>query len=114
MAKKVTRKRQPSDSNGQVTVLEGEIVIDVKGGPHDGKTIRMDPLLLMLAAEPLERKHKLEIDDRGFVVASAAFIKDFDAALRNDLGYESTPAVALGAWQAAHEYHAELKKKRSA
>ena len=115
----MTRKKQPASrsqaqrpqaaSNGEIR--DGVIRFDIVGGPHDGKSVAMDPLLVKLAAEVLERKHELEVFD-GRYQGTPAFAVELSAALEA-LGYVSTPAIAMHAWVVCAEYFAELQKKTS-
>jgi len=105
---KSRRKRtiKPS-SNGAVE--DGTLTIDVKGGTYDGQTVIMDLMLLRLCSEEARAKHPLEERD-GMVEPTAAFVSALDANLRN-LGYKSTPAIAVHAWQKMCEHFATIQKK---
>jgi len=81
----------------------------VRGGKHDGKTIEMDPMVVKLAAERLELKHQLEVIE-GHTQATAEFAVELSGTLET-LGYESTPAIAIRAWQRACEHFATVQKK---
>jgi len=111
--KKVTKQRKRPEkteaSNG--AVYDSTIKMEVKGGPHDGKTIEMDPMLVKLSADALERKHGLESVE-GRIQATAGFAADLSKELVT-LGYDSTPSIAIGAWVKASEYFAEMQKKTS-
>ena len=101
--------RPKPESNGQL--LDGTITIEVKGGPHDGEKIHMDATVVKLAAEKLQAKHKLPIED-GLCSPTAEFAVDLDNALQG-VGYKSTPTIAIHAWIKACEYFVELQKKTS-
>ena len=107
MAKRVRKK--PA-TNGQM-IQEGQIIVEVQGGPHDGKTITMDAMLVKLTAERLEKKHQLEVDGDQYV-ATAKFAKEFAEELEG-LGYDSSPSIALAAWGRANQWYVDLKKKTS-
>ena len=116
MTKRKTVKRagrkipQPKpESNGQL--IDGTITIEVKGGPHDGEKIHMDATVVKLAAEQLQAKHKLPIEDGGYR-PTAEFAVDLDKALQG-VGYKSTATIAIHAWIRASEYFVELQKKTS-
>lgn len=110
--KTTTRRRPPAaprTHEGNGAIRDGTIKLDVSGGEYDGKTIEMDVTLVMLACQELEDKHKLA-DEQGLLRATPAFAKDLDTELKG-LGYDSTPAIAIGAWQKAREYFAGTQKK---
>lgn len=111
-----TPNRRPAPSSGDDresngAVRDGVLRIDVEGGRYHGQTIVIDPLLVLLAAEPLERSHRLE-QDGDTLRATPAFIVDLDKAMQ-DLGYSSTPAIALHAWIHSRAYFHEAQKKTS-
>ena len=81
----------------------------VQGGPHDDETIHMDALVVKLASEKLQAKHRLKIED-GQIEPTAEFAIDLDKALQG-FGYKSTPTIAIHAWIKAVEYFVELQKK---
>jgi len=108
MTTKKTTRRKPADStNGEL--VDGTLTIAVKGGPYDGQTLEMDALVVRLAAETLVRKHGLKVKD-GWIDATAAFSVDLDKALK-EVGYKSTPTIAIRAWEIACRLFAELQKK---
>ncbi len=107
--KRAGRKIPRPESNGQL--IDGTITIEVKGGPHDGEKIHMDATVVKLAAEKLQAKHKLPIED-GLMAPTAEFALDLDKALQG-VGYKSTPTIAIHAWIKASEYFLELQKKTS-
>jgi len=105
--KKLVRARREPSANG--AAQDGLIKFDVRGGQYDGHTIEMDPLLVKLSAEELERKHRLEIID-GRYQPTAQFAKDLCTSLV-EIGYECTPAIAMRAWVVCADYFADLQKK---
>lgn len=106
--RKVARPKR-AESNGQL--VDGTISIVVRGGPHDGETLQMDATVVKLVAEKLQAKHSLPVKD-GHIQPTAEFAIDLDRALQ-DLGYKSTPTIAVHAWIKAVEYFIELQKKTS-
>lgn len=106
MAKTVKRKPKP-EHNGQL--IDGTIEIAVQGGPHGGETIRMDATVVKLTAEALQDKHKLTVTD-GIIEPTAEFALELDQKLQ-EMGYKSTPTIAIHAWVTASNYFAELQKK---
>lgn len=109
MTKRKTVRPKRAESNGQL--IDGTISIEVRGGPHDGEKIHMDATVVKLAAEKLQAKHKLPIED-GLMAPTAEFAVDLDKALRG-VGYKSTPTIAIHAWIKASEYFVALQKKTS-
>jgi hypothetical protein len=117
MAKRVTtktkttrrRQRPAAETNGHIQ--DGELVLVVEGGPHDGKTIKIDPMLFGLESRRLERQHKLEVVD-GVMIATADFAKDLQTVMQR-LGHPSTPTIAVCVWVKVCEYFAEQQKKTS-
>lgn len=95
------------ESNGQL--IDGTITIVVQGGPHDGETLHMDATVVKLAAEKLQAKHQLQIED-GQIEPTAEFAIDLDKSLQG-FGYKSTPTIAIHAWIKAVEYFLDLQKK---
>jgi hypothetical protein len=93
--------------NGQLE--DGTITVSVKGGVLNGKTLEFDAMVVKLASEPLEAKHKMRAKG-GKLFATAEFAVEFDKKLK-ELGYESTPTIAIRVWSRAHEYFAEVQKK---
>ncbi len=116
--KRITKRpsrRKPTaaaaaDSNGEV--LDGTLTFQIRGGPHDGKQIEMDAMLLKLACEQQEAAHKLPVDDDGCRRATPEFAVSLNQALI-DLGYDCTPTIAVRAWVAVNEYFAAQQKKTS-
>ena len=109
MTKRKTVRPKRAESNGQL--IDGTISIEVRGGPHDGEKIHMDATVVKLAAEKLQAKHKLPIED-GLMAPTAEFAVDLDKALQG-VGYKSTPTIAIHAWIKASEYFVALQKKTS-
>lgn len=109
MTKRKTVRPKRAESNGQL--IDGTISIEVRGGPHDGEKIHMDATVVKLAAEKLQAKHKLPIED-GLMAPTAEFAVDLDKALQG-IGYKSTPTIAIHAWIKASEYFVALQKKTS-
>lgn len=109
--KRATRRatHKPAESNGHIK--DGTITVAVEGGPHDGKTLSMDAMVVKLIADELVETHDLTIDN-GKYIATAGFAVDLDNALQK-IGYTSTPTIAVFAWVAACDYFAEIQKKTS-
>ena len=118
MTKRATKKpvrRRPkvaAESNGHLEAHAGIIPIMVCGGENDGKKFDMDCTLVSAAANGLFQKHKLATGDDGNFVTTVDFLRDLDAAMQ-DLGYPTTPTIALGLWNRATEYLNEIQKKTS-
>lgn len=101
------RKRKTAENNGQL--LDGTLSIEVRGGPHDGKTLQMDALVVKAVADKLVAKHELVVKD-GRYDYTAEFAIEFDQKLK-DVGYDSTPTIALYAWVKAVDYFITVQKK---
>jgi hypothetical protein len=119
MAKRTQRARKkPAGSpstqgNGTVKVSDAELVFEITGGKYDGQTIKMDPTLVNQLALRLERSHELAKDEKDMIVATPKFLQELDKGLQ-ELGYDSTPAIAGAAWASAREWENGLQKKTSA
>jgi len=111
-ARRTRRKipRPKAESNGQL--IDGTITIEVKGGPHDGKTILMSAMIVNDAAEEVTKKLKMQPDSDGLMTFTPEFKIAFDKRLR-ELGYESTVEIAMSAQEKAFEYWTSLQKKTS-
>ncbi len=106
-----TRKRKvAAESNGEL--LDGTITIVVTGGPHGGKTIYMSAMIVNDAVSELISKLKLQPDSDGLTTFTPEFKMALDKRLQ-ELGYESTPEIAMHAQQKAFEYWTSLQKKTS-
>lgn len=103
------RKTTQAEDNGHLQ--DGTITIEVQGGPHDGKTISMDATVVMMVAGELTKKHKLKTE-RGMTQATPRFAIELDEKLQ-EMGYSSTPTIAVHAWVKACEYFAAVQKKTS-
>ncbi len=106
---KIARPKQ-AESNGQF--LDGTIVIDIRSGPYDGKTLRMDATVVNIAANRLIVKFGLKPGDDGFYELPAEFGIELCDRLK-ELGYDSTPTIALHAWSKAVDYWNMVQKKTS-
>ncbi len=112
VARKRTARKPTAAQPKQAPVIDGgTITLDIQGGEHDGKTIRMDAYLLKIVCERLEQSHHLEVKD-GKYQATVPFIQDLDKEIRA-MGYPSTPAIAAAAWRAVNARFIELQKKTS-
>ena len=110
---KRARRRIPRpklESNGQL--IDGTITIEVRGGPHDGKTIHMSAMIVNDAVDEVVKKLKMEPDSDGLMSWTPEFKMALDKRLQ-DLGYESTPEIAMHAQSKAFEYWESLQKKTS-
>ena len=112
-----TRKKTPArkrkvaaESNGEL--IDGTITIVVKGGPHDGKTIHMSAMVVNDAVNEVFKKLKIEPDSDGLTTFTPEFKMALDRRLQ-ELGYDSTPEIAMHAQQKAFEYWTSLQKKTS-
>lgn len=113
MAKKkaTPRRRRPPAPKPQATVADGTIETTVQGGPYDGKTLTFDVMMVKLASEPLQTKHKLQTLD-GVMHGTPEFAMALSERLKQ-LGYDCTPAIAIWAWIASCDYLANAQKKTS-
>ena len=102
--------RPKPESKGQL--IDGTITIEVKGGPHDGKTIHMSAMIVNDAVSELIKKLKLEPDSEGLTTFTPEFKIALDKRLQ-ELGYDSTPEIAMHAQAKAFEYWTSLQKKTS-
>ena len=66
-------------------------------------------MLLRLCSEEARAKHPLAERD-GMVEPTSAFVAALNQNLVN-LGYKSTPAIAVHAWQKMCEHFASIQKK---
>jgi len=112
-----TRKKTPprkrkvaAESNGQF--LDGTIVIDIRSGPYDGKTLRMDATVVNIAANRLITKFGIKPGDDGLFELPPEFGIELCDRLK-ELGYDSTPTIALHAWSKAVDYFNMVQKKTS-
>lgn len=106
MTTKRRTTRKP-ESNGHFQ--DGTITIDVQGGPYDGQTIHMDASVLQDVGRRLIQEHELPLED-GKYNPTPEFMIAFDARLK-DLGYTSTPTIAIHAWVKALDWWSDVQKK---
>ena len=102
--------RPKPESNGQL--IDGTITIEVKGGPHDGKTILMSAEIVNDAVNELIAKLGLKPDSDGLMTFTPEFKIALDNRLR-ELGYESTVEIAMSAQVKAFDYWKSIQKKTS-
>ncbi len=107
--RRIARPKQ-AESNGQFN--DGTITIVVQGGPHDGKTIFMSAMIVNDAVNELCTKLRLEADSDGLMTFTPEFKMALDRRLQ-ELGYDSTPEIAMHAQEKAFEYWTSLQKKTS-
>ncbi len=106
---KIARPKQ-TESNGEL--LDGTITIVVRGGPHGGKTIYMSAMIVNDAVNEVIRKLKLQPGSDGLITFTPEFKIALDKRLQ-ELGYDSTPEIAMHAQSKAFEYWSSLQKKTS-
>ncbi len=104
---KRARVSQP-ESNGQL--IDGTITIEVVGGPHGGKTIYMSAMIVNDAVDEVIKKLKMQSDSNGLMTWTPEFKIALDKRLQ-ELGYDSTPEIAMHAQVKAFEYWSSLQKK---
>ena len=110
MTKRKTARPKRAESNGQL--IDGTITIEVQGGPHGGKTIHMSAMIVNDAAEEVTKKLKMQPDSDGLMTFTPEFKMALDKRLQ-ELGYDSTPEIAMHAQSKAFEYWTSLQKKTS-
>ncbi len=107
---KTRRKTKPAESNGEF--LDGTIVIDVRSGPYDGKTLRFDASVVNNAANRLVDKFGLKPSKDGVIEYPPEFSIELSERFK-ELGYDSTPTIALYAWEKAVDHWNMSQKKTS-
>ncbi len=106
---KIARPKR-AESNGEL--LDGTITIVVRGGPHDGKTIYMSAMIVNDAADEVAKKLNMQPGSDGLTTFTPEFKMALSKRLQ-ELGYDSTPEIAMHAQQKAFEYWTSLQKKTS-
>lgn len=110
MAKKTTRTaRRPAEKQpGSHLLDDGTLTVQIKDGPHSGKSFQIDILAAKLACEAVEAKHRVGAKD--FTV-SAALLDDLAAAFKSLPGVDyCTPTMAYKLWCAVAREFIALKK----
>ena len=111
---KAPRKRAPrkpkvaAESNGEF--VDGTITIKVVGGPHGDKTIYMSAMIVNDAVNEVIKKLNLQPGSDGLMTFTPEFKIALDKRLQ-ELGYDSTPDIAMHAQVKAFEYWSSLQKK---
>jgi hypothetical protein len=100
------RRSSPAETNGHVSDGTMEIIIQGK----QPRRIVADVMVVKLACEELEIAHKLKPDAKGQLHATPKFAIALSESFR-ELGYETTPNVAIAMWQRANEHFGQLQKK---
>lgn len=100
-----TKKRLPAKP-AIPTIGDGTVSVKVKGGAHDGETLSLDLINLILAIEPVEAAHKVAA---GFK-ANPKFTTDLATAFRSAGVPGCTPTMAYDLWCFARNAWYELKK----
>ena len=104
----MAKQHQPKADERNGHIRAGIIRMQIQDGPLDGKTLEMDATIVKMCAAPLQKKHLTEVD--GFYEATPEFAVALSARLI-ETGYESTPAIAIAAWELAAAYFEEVQKK---
>lgn len=102
--------RPKPESNGEL--IDGTITIEVKGGPHDGKTIHMSAMIVNDVVTEVSKSLNMEPESDGLTTFTPEFKMALDKRLQA-LGYDSTPEIAMRAQAKAFEYWTSLQKKTS-
>ena len=112
MTVRKSRKKTPGKAESNGELLDGTITIKVVGGPHDGKAIHMSAMIVNDAVTELITSLNLKPDSDGLYKFTPEFKMGLNRRLQ-ELGYDSTPEIAMGAQEKAFEYWQTLQKKTS-